>query len=121
MQEKKSHTPFIFTFGHSTRPLDTFTNLLQSHAITRVVDVRSIPHSRVNPQYNKETLQEALKEKGIGYTHVAGLGGLRRAQPDSLNSGWYNPSFKGFADYMQTKEFSENLEQSTRIIKGRST
>ncbi|RPI04900.1 MAG: DUF488 domain-containing protein [Ignavibacteriae bacterium] len=110
MEEGKKNTPIIFTIGHSTRPLDAFTHILQSHAITRVVDVRTIPRSRHNPQYNHETLPAALKEKGVEYTHMAGLGGLRRAQPDGLNAGWHNPSFKGFADYMQTKEFSENLE-----------
>ena len=74
-----------------------------------VVDVRSVPRSRHNPQFNKETLPTALKQEGIGYIHMAGIGGLRRPTRDSVNTAWRNKSFRGYADYMQTKEFTEQL------------
>jgi uncharacterized protein (DUF488 family) len=99
----------IFTIGHSTRPVNQFAELLLVHDIKLVVDVRTIPRSRQNPQYNIESLPQTLNEYGIVYEHMPGLGGLRHAKKDSLNSGWENASFRGFADYMQTPEFSESL------------
>jgi uncharacterized protein (DUF488 family) len=101
----------VFTIGHSTRPLSLFVSILQSLGIDLVVDIRTIPRSRHNPQFNKETLPDSLARFGIGYLHVAGLGGLRKAHPDSLNRGWRNASFRGFADYMQTDEFRSNLKE----------
>ncbi len=101
----------VYTIGHSTRPLDEFIALLKENRITEVVDIRTVPRSRHNPQYNIETLPEPLKSAGINYTHMAGLGGLRHARRDSVNTGWQNASFRGFADYMQTPEFAENLEK----------
>ena len=115
MEEKKNNTPFIFTIGHSTRSLDTFSNLLQSHAITRVVDVRTIPRSRHNPQFNKDSLPDSLKKAGLGYVHMLGLGGLRHAKHDSINMGWRNTSFRGYADYMQTPEFEQNIEELIQL------
>ncbi len=103
-------TPVILTIGHSTHPLEAFIKLLQAHGVTLVADVRTVPRSRRNPQFNRETLPEALKIAGIGYVHLPGLGGLRRPRIDSPNRGWRNPAFQGFADYMQTPEFAENLE-----------
>jgi uncharacterized protein (DUF488 family) len=99
----------VFTVGHSTRPVADFIRLLQCYGVTLVIDVRKMPRSRANPQYNRETLPKALGAAGIGYVHVAGLGGLRRPQADSPNRGWRNRSFQAYADYMQTPEFQENL------------
>jgi len=79
--------------------------------VTRVADVRTVPRSRTNPQFNKDALPGSLREAGIGYVHMPGLGGLRRATPDSVNAGWRNASFRGYADYMQTPEFAESLEK----------
>lgn len=108
-------TPVILTIGHSTHPLETFIQLLEAHGITLVADVRTVPRSRHNPQFNRETLPEQLQLAGIGYVHLPGLGGLRRARPDSPNRGWRNASFRGFADYMQTPEFAANLESLIRL------
>lgn len=110
-QARTTKTPaVVLTIGHSTREIQLFLQLLQAHGVTRLVDVRTIPRSRHNPQFNKETLPAALRSSGISYQHVAGLGGLRHARPDSPNSAWRNLSFRGFADYMQTAEFQENLQ-----------
>jgi uncharacterized protein (DUF488 family) len=87
---------------------------LQAHAVKRIVDVRSIPRSRHNPQFNRETLPAKLRAAGIGYVYLRRLGGLRHARRDSMNLGWHNASFRGFADYMGTKEFEEGLE---RLVK----
>ena len=102
--------PVILTIGHSTHPLADFIQLLQVHAVTRVVDVRTVPRSQRNPQFNKGRLPYALNPLGIGYTHLRGLGGLRHPQADSPNTGWRNASFQGFADYMQTPDFTDNLQ-----------
>jgi uncharacterized protein (DUF488 family) len=99
----------IFTIGHSTRPIDDFIRLLKAHGVQRVVDVRTIPRSRHNPQFNGDQLSRALLEAEIHYTHMPGLGGLRRTRPDSVNAGWRNASFRGYADYMQTPEFEASL------------
>lgn len=99
----------VLTVGHSTRPLAEFMALLQAHAVARLIDVRTVPRSRHNPQFDRETLPAALVAGGIGYEHVAGLGGFRRPHPGSLNAGWRNVSFRGYADYMQTPEFADNL------------
>jgi uncharacterized protein (DUF488 family) len=104
-------SPFALTIGHSTRPLNEFIALLQAHEVTCVVDVRTIPRSRHNPQFNSESLPRSLKKAGIGYIHLAGLGGLRRASKTSPNTGWRNASFRGFADYMQTPQFEGALAQ----------
>lgn len=104
------HTPVVFTIGHSTRSLQDFIALLESHGVELVVDVRTVPRSRHNPQFNSATLPEALRAAGIGYEHAAALGGFRRASPDSLNAGWRNASFRGYADYMQTAAFAASLE-----------
>ena len=99
----------VLTVGHSTRPLKEFIELLKAHSVASLIDVRTVPRSRHNPQFNRETLPEALARAGIGYAHVRGLGGFRRAGPGSPNTGWRNVSFRGYADYMQTPEFAENL------------
>jgi uncharacterized protein (DUF488 family) len=103
-------TPLIiFTIGHSTRSIDEFIRLLKAHGVQRVVDVRSIPRSRHNPQFNRDQLSPTLRRRNIHYRHMPGLGGLRRARPDSANAGWRNASFRGYADYMQTAEFEDSL------------
>lgn len=120
MQSSKSNTAasglsVILTVGHSTRTLAEFIRLLQIHAVTRVVDVRTVPRSKHNPQFNKDSLALTLKKAGLGYVHLPGLGGLRHAKRDSLNVGWRNASFRGFADYMQTPEFERSLEELIRL------
>ena len=105
----------VLTVGHSTRPLDEFIALLQAHGVTMLADVRTVPRSRHNPQFNLDTLPAQLAAAGIGYRHLASLGGLRRARPDSPNTGWRNASFRGFADYMQTPEFAAGLEELTSL------
>lgn len=107
----------VYTIGHSTRPIEEFIGLLQAHEVARVIDVRTIPRSRYNPQYNRDELARSLAQHGIGYTHFPGLGGLRRRQQQSPNSGWHNASFQGYADYMQTDEFAKNLEQVMEIAR----
>jgi uncharacterized protein (DUF488 family) len=104
----------IFTIGHSTRSLDDLIAMLKAHSIRRLIDVRTMPRSRKNPQFNRETMPAALALHGIAYEHEARLGGLRRARVDSQNTGWKNASFRGYADYMQTTDFEEGLE---RLVK----
>jgi len=100
----------VLTVGHSTRPLDEFIALLQAHRVSLLVDVRTVPRSRTNPQFNRDTLPAALHGAGIGYEHITGLGGLRHARTDSPNTGWHNLSFRGYADYMQTPPFEAALD-----------
>ena len=107
--------PTVLTIGHSTRTLDTFIEMLCAHGVRHLVDVRTIPRSRHNPQFNRDTLPEALRLAGIAYTHMELLGGLRHARPDSPNAGWHNSSFRGFADYMQTPEFETGLEKLIQL------
>src|SRR5438093_11934889 len=96
----------VLTIGHSNRDLETFLSLLKAHGVTRLVDVRTDPRSRHNPQFNREALSESLAAVGIGYTHMPGLGGLRKLKADSINSGWHNATFQGYADYIETPEFA---------------
>jgi uncharacterized protein (DUF488 family) len=110
-------SPIVLTIGHSTRTLEEFIGLLQAHGAARVVDVRTVPRSRHNPQFNKTSLPRALKKAGLGYVHLPGLGGLRHAKRDSLNVGWRNASFRGYADYMQTPEFEQSLEDLILLAK----
>ncbi len=107
---KEEPSPLVMTMGHSTRTLEEFIRMLQAHGATCVVDVRTVPRSRHNPQFNKDSLPQSLKEAGLKYVHMAGLGGLRHAKSDSTNLGWRNASFRGYADYMQTPEFVQSLE-----------
>jgi uncharacterized protein (DUF488 family) len=99
----------VLTIGHSTRPLADFIALLATHSASRLIDVRSVPRSRHNPQFNRDTLPGALEAAGIRYAHVPGLGGFRHTHSGSLNMGWRNESFRGFADYMQTPEFTKHI------------
>ena len=107
----------VFTIGHSTRTWEVFLELLRAHGIRRVVDVRSIPRSRHNPQFNRETLSAKLRSARIGYVHLRKLGGLRHARRDSPNMGWRNASFRGFADYMQTADFEAGLQRLIKLAK----
>jgi len=101
----------LWTLGHSTRPIYEFIGVLRAHEISLVVDVRTVPRSRYNPQFNTDTLAESLKEAGLVSLHMPALGGLRKAQKDSINIGWRNASFRGYADYMQTDKFQRALEE----------
>jgi hypothetical protein len=101
----------VFTIGHSTRPIAAFISLLKAHGVQRVIDVRTIPRSRHNPQFGRDRLSPALHNARIHYRHLPGLGGLRRARPDSTNTAWRNASFRGYADYMQTAEFADSLDR----------
>jgi uncharacterized protein (DUF488 family) len=103
----------VMTIGHSTHSIDEFKEVLEAHGVKKIVDIRTIPKSRHNPQFNKEILPKALGP--IGYTHMQGLGGLRHARKDSVNTGWENKSFRGFADYMQTEEFETALQKLIEI------
>jgi uncharacterized protein (DUF488 family) len=105
----------VLTVGHSTRPIDEFVALLRAHGVQRVVDVRTVPRSRRNPQFGQDVLPGSLQAVGIGYSHLPGLGGLRRARPDSPNAGWRNASFRGYADYMQTPQFAAALAQAMEL------
>lgn len=107
--------PVVLTIGHSTHSLDEFIALLRAHGVTRVVDVRTVPRSFHNPQFNKTSLPGSLKKAGLGYVHMPGLGGLRHAKRDSINMGWRNTSFRGYADYMQTPEFEESLNELIQL------
>jgi uncharacterized protein (DUF488 family) len=101
----------IYTVGHSTRTAEQFLELLKAHGIEELVDVRTIPRSRHNPQFGAEELAASLQQAGIAYMHLGKLGGLRHASKDSINLGWQNTSFRGFADYMATPEFKSGLDE----------
>lgn len=110
-------SPVVLTIGHSTHTLEAFISLLQEYGVQRVVDVRTIPRSRHVPQFNREELPNSLRAEGISYVHVSGLGGLRHKLADSLNTGWRNPSFRGFADYMQTEEFNDCVRELIELAR----
>lgn len=107
----------VLTIGHSTRTIEEYIGLLQAHAVTRVVDVRTVPRSRHNPQFNLDSLPDSLRKANLGYVHKPGLGGLRHARSDSVNRGWRNASFRGYADYMQTPEFEQSLEELIQLAR----
>ncbi len=108
----------IYAIGHSTRPLDDFIELLKAHGITLLVDIRTVPRSRHNPQYSQESLEKELPRAGIQYLHMKELGGLRHSSGDSVNTGWENKSFRGYADYMQTREFAGAIRRLMELAKG---
>ena len=110
-------TSTVLTIGHSTRTWKVFLDLLLAHRVERVIDVRSVPRSRHNPQFNQETLRRKLRAARIGYVHLRKLGGLRHARRDSSNMGWRNSSFRGFADYMQTSEFDVGLQRLIKLAR----
>lgn len=100
----------VWTVGHSTRAAAELVELLQAHRIEVLIDVRKIPRSRRNPQFNLDALRAILEESGTVYRHEPGLGGLRRPRKDSINTAWQNPGFRGYADYMQTDEFRRSVD-----------
>ena len=102
--------PDVFTLGHSTLPIERFIAVLETYGIERLADIRTIPRSRHNPQFNDTTLANSLTAQHLEYVHIKALGGLRRARKDSPNTGWRNGGFRGYADYMQTEEFQDALE-----------
>lgn len=108
----------IYTIGHSNRPIDEFLDLLREHAIARVLDIRTVPKSRHNPQFGQEALSAALGQAGIGYDYLPALGGLRKARKDSPNGAWRNASFRGYADHMQTGAFQEQVDQLASMDDG---
>jgi uncharacterized protein (DUF488 family) len=108
----------LYTIGHSTRPITEFIAMLKAHAVDRLVDVRTVPRSRHNPQYERDALSESLRHEHLEYTHMPGLGGLRHPRKDSLtNLGWRNLSFRGYADYMQTPEFETQLQELIKMAR----
>jgi uncharacterized protein (DUF488 family) len=109
--------PVVFTIGHSTRTIADFVRLLKAHGVQRVIDIRTIPRSRHNPQFSRSRLSPALHNVRIHYRHMPGLGGLRRARRDSVNTGWRNTSFRGYADYMQTVAFEKSLASCIGLAK----
>lgn len=111
----------ILTIGHSTRPIAEFIELLQSNGVAQVIDIRTIPKSRHNPQFNSDALASSLHAAHISYVHIKDLGGLRHPRKDSINRGWRNASFRGYADYMQTEEFASALARAITLAEERPT
>ncbi|TXE07721.1 DUF488 domain-containing protein [Gelidibacter salicanalis] len=112
----------IWTIGHSTRTLEEFLNLLKADAIEHLIDVRRFPGSRKFPQYNLENLERSILEHGMLYTHLEPLGGRRKASQDSKNTVWNHPSFRGYADYMETDDFQQAYNTlETLALQHRST
>lgn len=105
----------IFTLGHSTLSIEAFVALLQTYGIKTLCDIRTVPRSRHNPQFNTEVLGETLAPYAIVYRPMPALGGLRRAAKDSINIGWRNASFRGYADYMQTPAFNAAVDQLIEV------
>jgi uncharacterized protein (DUF488 family) len=112
-----SASPPVMTIGHSTHTAERFLALLQAHGVAAVADVRRIPQSRRHPHFSRESLGPFLNRHGIAYEHFPGLGGLRKPQKDSPNSGWRHPSFRGYADYMRSPEFAEALSSLMALSK----
>lgn len=113
------HDTLVCTIGHSTRTIKDFIDLLLTNEVAEVVDVRTIPRSRHNPQFNLDTLPDSLATAGIGYLHMPGLGGLRPTHADSTNTGWHNASFRGYADYMQSADFAQNVDDLVTLARTR--
>jgi uncharacterized protein (DUF488 family) len=111
----------IFTIGHSTHPIERFIELLQANAVAQLIDIRTIPKSRRNPQFNSDALAASLRAANIRYLHMKDLGGLRHPRKDSINLGWRNESFRGYADYMQTEEFAAALARAIELAKALPT
>jgi len=104
----------VWTIGHGTRSIDELIGLLAAHGVARLIDVRTVPRSRHNPQFDRDRIPDDLERAEIIYIHMPGLGGLRRPRPDSVNTSWRNSGFRGYADYMQTPEFQTNLDALVR-------
>ncbi|MCW5578753.1 MAG: DUF488 domain-containing protein [Dokdonella sp.] len=100
----------VFTLGHSTLPIEEFIAVLRGYGVQCLADIRTVPRSRHNPQFNADALAESLPAAGIEYLPLPALGGLRHARKDSPNGGWRNASFRGYADYMQTPAFAAEVD-----------
>jgi uncharacterized protein (DUF488 family) len=111
----------IYTVGHSTHPIAEFIQILEVYKIELVIDVRTIARSRHNPQFNEGELSRSLQAHDIEYRRLESLGGLRHSRKDSVNTGWHNTSFRGYADYMQTSEFANGIEELIEIAKTKRT
>ncbi len=111
----------IYTVGHSTRTADDFISLLKTFGVEQLADIRTIPRSRKNPQFESAALREALQRHGIAYIHLPALGGLRHPRKDSVNTAWRNESFRGYADYMQTPEFAVALDKLIELTAATTT
>jgi len=105
----------IWTIGHSTHPAEYFEEILESHSIEAIADVRAYPSSRRYPQFNKDALSQSLNRIGIGYYHFSNLGGRRHGKRDSRNTAWKNASFRAYADYMETEDFRQGIESLLRV------
>jgi uncharacterized protein (DUF488 family) len=121
MRRYESEPLVVMTIGHSTRSVGELIHLLKSNGVKRLADVRSVPRSRHNPQFNRSTFSPALHSARLHYRYMPGLGGFRHPRPDSLNTGWRNASFRGFADYMQTPAFEESLVNLIELAKQEQT
>lgn len=106
----------LFTIGHSTHPLDEFVGLLTQHEIGQLADIRTVPRSRRNPEYNLDVLPGLLDGHGVGHRHLAELGGLRKVAKDSINTAWRNKSFQGYADHMATPEFHRGIAELEAML-----
>ena len=111
MTNKSAHQKVIWTIGHSTHSLGDFIDMLQSFQIEMLADIRSFPGSRRYPHFNKEALKISLAESKIQYVHLPLLGGRRKPNDNSINTGWSNAGFRGYADYMQSEDFIIGIEQ----------
>jgi uncharacterized protein (DUF488 family) len=107
----------VYTIGHSTRTIDDFIKLIKAYRIEMIVDVRTIAGSEYNPQYNEESLKNSLGKYNISYMRMKGLGGLRHTTKESINTAWKNLSFRGYADYMQKPEFTQDIDQLIKLVK----
>jgi uncharacterized protein (DUF488 family) len=116
-KERIVEQALVYTIGHSARPIEEFIGLLTENGIGCLLDIRTVPRSRHNPQFNRDSLPDSLAAAGISYQHLAGLGGLRRAAPDSPNGAWRNASFRGYADYMQTDAFAGQVEEVMKLAR----
>src|SRR5882762_3194416 len=118
---QKSDDETVWTIGHSTRSIDDFIQLLRSSGIENLVDVRSFAGSRRYPQFNKPNLSLALKKSGVDYYHFSKLGGRRKPLPDSKNTAWRNPSFRAYADHMESEEFRQGIVELLALARDKHT
>jgi uncharacterized protein (DUF488 family) len=111
------NSPLACPIGHTNRTIEEFISLLCVNGIQQLLDVRTLPRSRHNSQFNCDVLPVLLAGMQISYSHMPGLGGLRHPRPDSSNSGWHNASFRGYADYMQSAEFADNVDSVAQLAR----
>lgn len=111
----------LYTIGHSTHSIEEFIELLTTHGVTQLIDIRTVPKSRHNPQFMQDSLVETLPAAGITYRYMKNLGGLRPTHKDSINTAWRNASFRGYADYMQTADFAAGIDELIEYASGQPT